>query len=188
MTRNRVAPAFKSAFVTGATGFLGMNLCARLTACGVHTSALVRESSDASQLTKLETLGVAIQTDGRIASLTAALTDAKPHLVFHLAAKYLGTHTPGDVPRLLSDNVELTAKLCEAASAAGCGALVAAGTAWQNAGTTPSDTSPSPNTLYAATKQAADEIIGYYAHAQGLNAITLKSMTATVRVIRAANS
>lgn len=174
MTHDGVPPVFKSAFITGATGFLGMNLCARLATGGVHTTALVRGFSDTSRRTRLGTFGVTMRTDGSVAGLTDILNTAKPDLVFHLAAKYVGTHTPEDVPTLMSDNVELTAKLCEAMTAAGCNALVAAGTAWQNAGSAPGDAAPAPNTLYAATKQAADDIIGYYARAQGLTAITLK--------------
>ncbi len=78
-----------------------------------------------------------METDGSVASLTDALRDANPDLVFHLAANYVGTHGPDDVAPLLSDNVGLTASLCEAATTAQCHALVAAGTAWQNAGSAP---------------------------------------------------
>ncbi len=173
-THDRTMPAFGSAVITGATGFLGTNLCERLHACGVRVTGLVRSTSDASRRAKLEALGTVMETDGSVASLTDALRDANPDLVFHLAANYVGTHGPDDVAPLLSDNVGLTASLCEAATTAQCHALVAAGTAWQNAGSAPGNPSPSPNTLYAATKQAADEIIGYYARARDLNAITLK--------------
>lgn len=174
ITEDRIMPDFGSAVVTGATGFLGMHLCVRLHACGVRITALVRPTSDASRRTKLETLGTVAESDGSVAGLTDALRNAKPDLVFHLAANYVGTHGPEDVAPLLSDNVGLTASLCEATTAAGCPALVTAGTAWQNAGSGAHDASPAPNTLYAATKQAADEIIGYYARARDLNAITLK--------------
>ena len=38
----------------------------------------------------------------------------EPDVVFHLAAKYIAQHRPDDIPTLISDNVEMTAKLCEA--------------------------------------------------------------------------
>ena len=98
----------------------------------------------------------------------------RPDVVFHLAARYVAPHTAGDVPGLIADNVGLTARICEAASGTGCRALVYAGSARQNAGSAPGTDTPSPNTLYAATKQAGDEIIDYYARARDLSAITLK--------------
>lgn len=174
MTEARVTPNIKSAFVTGATGFLGMHLCERLAARGVVVTALVRVSSAPERLTKLKTSGNVIRADGTVSGITEAIQTAQPDIVFHLAANYIGTHNPDDVSALVSDNVELTAKLCEATVAAGCPAFVSAGTAWQNAGGAAGSDTPSPNTLYAATKQAADDIIGYYARTRGLNAITLK--------------
>ena len=95
-------------------------------------------------------------------------------MVFHLAARFLGTHTPEDIAGLIEDNVAFTAHLCEAAVNAECPALVTAGTGWQNAGSAPGDPMPAPNTLYAASKQAADDVIDYYSRLSGVAAITLK--------------
>ena len=83
-------------------------------------------------------------------------------------------HNANDIAGLITDNVTLTAQLCEAAIAAKCSSLVAAGTGWQNAGSPANDPTPAPNTLYAASKQAADDIIDYYSAMAGLNAVTLK--------------
>jgi nucleoside-diphosphate-sugar epimerase len=174
VTSERTAPAFSSALVTGATGFLGGHLCQRLVACGVETAALVRTTSPAAAITRLRADTTVINTDGSAQGLTDALEMVKPDLVFHLAARYVPAHQPEDIPGLVADNVELTAKLCEAMQRSGCARLVAAGTAWQNAGSPPGDPTPSPNTLYATTKQAADEMIDYYARATGLHAVTLK--------------
>lgn len=170
----RPVPGFSRALVTGATGFLGEHLCARLVACGVATASLVRPASAETTIARLRKDTTVISTDGSTKGLTEALETAKPDVVFHLAAKYIATHGSEDVSTLVSDNVELTAKLCEALSITGCERLVFAGTAWQHAGSPSGDTTPSPNTLYAATKQAADEMIDYYARATGLNAVTLK--------------
>jgi len=174
MSGERTAPAFSSALVTGATGFLGGHLCQRLVACGIETASLVRATSPAAAILRLRADTTVITTDGSTQGLTDALEMVKPDLVFHLAARYVAAHQPQDIPGLIADNVELTAKLCEAMHLSGCERLVATGTAWQNAGSSPGDPTPSPNTLYAATKQAADELIDYYARATGLHAITLK--------------
>lgn len=174
MTGERAEPAFAKALVTGATGFLGGHLCQRLVACGIETMTLVRATSPEAAVTKLRKDTTVMTTDGSTRGLTDALADAKPDIVFHLAARYVASHRPEDIPGLVADNVELTAKLCEAMLLSGCERLITAGTAWQNAGSAPGDPTPSPNTLYAATKQAADEVIDYYARAHSLHAVTLK--------------
>lgn len=174
MSDKRTTPSFSSAVVTGATGFLGGQLCARLVSCGIRTFSLVRISSSDEKVTKLKKETNVISTDGSAKGMTEALAHAKPDIVFHLAAKYVAQHQPEDIPALMSDNVEMTAKVCEAIVNSDCQALVSAGTAWQHAGSLSGDTTPSPNTLYAATKQAADEMIDYYARMTALNAITLK--------------
>lgn len=174
MSDNRTAPRFSSALVTGATGFLGGHLCARLVSCGIRTSSLVRTASSDLAVTQLKKDTSVISTDGSAKGMTEALAHAKPDVVFHLAAKYIAQHRPEDIPTLISDNVEMTAKLCEATRNSDCKALISAGTAWQHAGSPSGDPTPSPNTLYAATKQAADEMIDYYARTTGLHAITLK--------------
>lgn len=174
MSAARTEPGFSRALVTGATGFLGEHLCARLVACGVTTASLVRPTSAETSIARLRKDTTVISTDGSTKGLAEAIDAARPDVVFHLAAKYIATHRPDDIPSLIADNVELTAKLCEAISTSTCHRLVSAGTAWQHAGSTSGDNTPSPNTLYAATKQAADELIDFYARATGLHAITLK--------------
>lgn len=174
MRDDRISPTFSSALVTGATGFLGGHLCARLAACGVRTSALVRPTSQIETVTHLKKDTTVISTDGSANGMSEALAHAEPDAVFHLAARYIPQHRPEDIPALVSDNVEMTAKLCEALGVSNCQSVVAAGTAWQHAGSPSGDPTPSPNTLYAATKQAADEMIDYYARTTALNAVTLK--------------
>ncbi|MEP4379674.1 MAG: NAD(P)-dependent oxidoreductase [Alphaproteobacteria bacterium] len=174
MADSRPAPDFSSALVTGATGFLGFHLAGRLADAGVAITVITRPSSDPARIAELPD-NIKIHTaTGDSADLIACLDRAKPDTVFHLAARFLGAHTPDDIAGLIEDNVTFTAQLCEAAVAAKCPALVAAGTGWQNAGSAPGDPTPAPNTLYAASKQAADDIIDYYCRQSDLNAVTLK--------------
>lgn len=74
----------RTAFVTGATGFLGLNLVERLLANGWHVTALHRESSDLSVLSRFQ----AARVTGDILDQTR-LTDIMPEnvdAVFHTAA------------------------------------------------------------------------------------------------------
>lgn len=171
MSEARPLPIFETACVTGATGFLGQHLCARLAANGTRVTALVRSTSQAARMNRLAEIAAIAHTGD---ALQASLDAARPGIVFHLAARYTAQHRAEDIAELISDNVELTARLCDAMISVGCDKLVAAGTAWQNATTPPGDNTPTPNTFYAATKQAADEFINYYARTSELNAITLK--------------
>lgn len=174
MTGNRPEPGFDRALVTGATGYLGSRLANRLAGAGVAVTAIVRPGSSPERIAELpESVDIAT-TDGDSETLVAQVSAAAPEVTFHLAARYIATHTPADIPGLIADNVTFTAQVCEATVAAGCTNLVAAGTAWQNAGSPPGNPTPAPNTLYAASKQAADDVINFYAGTSNLNAITLK--------------
>ncbi len=174
MNERRPEPEFTNPLVTGATGFIGMRLCVRLSECGARPVALVRPSSNNDSVNRLRTIADVQVLDDREDALDKAFPASAPDIVFHLAARYIATHQPQDVPGLVEDNVGLTARVCEALAGSGCRNLIYAGTAWQNAGSAAGDPTPSPNTLYAATKQAGDEIIDYYARTRDLNAITLK--------------
>lgn len=174
MSDPRTAPTFKSALVTGATGFLGSHLTNRLAETGIVVTAITRPSSDPARVAGLPERATIHTATGDSDDLIACLAQAKPDIVFHLAARFAATHAAGDIPGLIEDNVTFTAQLCEAAVGAGSRALVTAGTGWQNAGSAPGDPTPAPNTLYASTKQAADYIIDYYASSSGLSAVTLK--------------
>lgn len=170
----RTTPQFKSALITGATGFLGSHLASRLANTGATVTAVTRSSSDPARIAGLPE-NVNIHTaKGTSADLIECFEQAQPDLVFHLAARFAGTHAPEDIAGLIEDNVTFTAHVCEAAVKTGCPALVTAGTGWQNAGSAPGDPTPAPNTLYAASKQAADDIIDYYSRLSDLNAVTLK--------------
>jgi nucleoside-diphosphate-sugar epimerase len=170
----RTAPRFNSALVTGATGFLGSHLASRLSGSAVAVTVVTRPSSDPARIAQLpDNIDIHTAT-GAGDDLITCLEQAKPDVVFHLGARYVAAHGPGDIAGLIDDNVIFTAHLCEALAKAGSRALVTAGTGWQNAGSAPGDPTPAPNTLYAASKQAADNIIDYYARSPTLNALTLK--------------
>lgn len=170
----RTAHRFNSALVTGATGFLGFHLATRLSNSGVALSVVTRPSSDPVRIAQLpDNIDIHTAT-GAGDDLVACLEQARPDVVFHLGARYVAAHGPRDITGLIDDNVIFTAHLCEALANAGTRALVTAGTGWQNAGSAPGDPTPAPNTLYAASKQAADDIIDYYTNSSGLNALTLK--------------
>jgi nucleoside-diphosphate-sugar epimerase len=84
MTTDPAPASGRTAFVTGATGFLGLNLVEQLCAAGWRVTALHRKESDVAALSR----HAAERVQGDILDLPA-LTDAVPEgadAVFHLAA------------------------------------------------------------------------------------------------------
>jgi nucleoside-diphosphate-sugar epimerase len=151
--------------ITGATGFIGNHARRDLAAQGWNVHVLAR---DPGKITD----GTPVHSDaGTLASFRAALDTAKPDVVIHLATCYLKDHQAEDVPSLISSNVTYGTMLLEAMCEAGCRSLVVAGTAWQHLDC--SDESYRPATLYAATKQAFEDVARWYVEARKLTVIAL---------------
>lgn len=160
--------------VTGATGFIGSRLTRSLVADGVDVAIVARANSSLGQLGDAANHVELLRHDGSTGQLSAFVKKFSPDIVYHLAANFIGVHTSDDVTPLVADNVGFTAQLCEAMVAAEARCLVAAGTVWQHAMSPPGEMVPTPNSLYAATKQAAEDIIAYYAQTGALSSIALK--------------
>jgi len=159
----------RSAMVTGATGFIGSKLTARLLENGWRVHAIVRPES--------ETMGLPVHPnfvlhrhDGTTQNLTAIMASAQPDAVFHLASLFLADHRADQIEPLVQSNVVFPTQLFEAMTAAGVRMLVNTGTAWQHH----EGEAYRPVNLYAATKQALQDILAYYTDARAISAITLK--------------
>ena len=110
----------KTAFVTGSTGFLGLNLVEKLTASGWDVTALHRAGSNLKSLSRFP----AHRVQGAIEdadSIRAALP-AGVHAVFHVAAD-VNFWAPGNA-RQTQTNVDGTRHVVEAAIAGGARRLV----------------------------------------------------------------
>lgn len=160
----------KRAFVTGATGFIGGRLVHALVRDGWTVHCLCRPESDTRAL---DPQAIVLRSQVQPDAITEAMREAKPDVVFHLASLYLSDHEAADVDRLISSNVLFTALLAEAMTAVGVARLVNTGTAWQRFGV--KDASGyNPVNLYAATKQAASDVLRYYHDARKLSLVTLE--------------
>lgn len=94
---------------------------------------------------------------------------SRPDVVFHLASLFLAQHTPEQVLPLLQSNILLGTQLLEAMRLAGTHALINTGTCWQYF----ERETYSPVNLYAATKQAFEDVLAYYVEATGVRVINL---------------
>lgn len=156
------------ALVTGGTGFIGSHLVHELGRRGVETHVLVRESTPRERLVHLPDRTQVVIDDGTVEGLTVAVEAIGPDVTFHLATHFVAAHTPADVGPLVDANLALPFRLAEALSAEP-GLLVNTGTVWQHV----DSALYRPKGVYAATKQAAEDLLRGYAELGLLHVSTL---------------
>lgn len=155
----------KRAIVTGANGFVGRHLVDSLLNAGVAVTGVVRCPGKTQRRD-------AKYAEASIDSCHAALQvveTVQPDAVFHLASSYR-SDSPEDVTNLMQSNILLGTYLLDACSKREKKPVfVAAGTYWQFS----EDGSIHPNGLYAATKQAFQDLLFYYRERMHLPAVAL---------------
>lgn len=158
--------------ITGATGFLGGNVAQALAAEGHRVSALVRATSDTSRL------GAGIDVlphDGGTETIANLVGEAAPEVCIHTASLFKVVHQPADIVSLIESNLLFGAQLLDGLARANCSALINFGTSWQHYHTGPdAPDAYRPVSLYAATKQAFEDLAAYYVDAFGMRLLTLK--------------
>jgi nucleoside-diphosphate-sugar epimerase len=148
-----------TALVVGATGFVGAALARRLIAEGVRVAGLVRPQSSRARPRDLPGVELIELTDFRAESLTAALRQVRPELVYNLAAHGVSAGG-GDVEAMLRSNVELVVELVRAAAEVGSVGVVHTGSCFEYAASPANDDLTEddplrPFSLYGATKAAS---------------------------------
>lgn len=157
----------RRALITGATGFIGGRLAAKLVDLGWTVHALVRPSSNVSALPAALHVHV---FEGSARQLAALAADIRPDVTFHLASLYVADHAPEQVETLIAANVLFPVQLAQALSDLGPARLVNAGTASQHS----QGPGYAPASLYAATKQACEDLLRYFHDVRDLSVVTLK--------------
>ena len=161
----------KNILITGATGFVGSRLTEKLVLLDNQVHIIVRKESSLFQLRHIERSITIHIYDGTIECLINIIKDSSPDIVYHLASLFLSSHRSADVGCLVNSNILFGTQLLESMSLLNIDKLINTGTSWQNFNGDIYD----PVNLYAATKQAFEDILSYYttAHEQ-FKAITLK--------------
>ena len=152
--------------VTGATGFIGSHLVRRLAGSGVEVHAVVRPTSPVERLADLGDAVRLVVDDG--GDLSRPFADVGADVCFHLATRFSAGHGPGDIVALIQDNIGFPTRVADACTRTGVGTFVNTGTAWQHVG----GAAYRPKNLYAATKQAFEDVLVHFA-AAGLRAVTV---------------
>lgn len=162
-------PDNRRALVTGATGFVGSHLVKHLTHAGWDVGIIVLPGSSLQPLGDARHRVSVFPHDGTMAGMQDIAASFQPDVAFHLASLFLSQHRTEDVDQLLTSNVLFATQLVEALTATTCTRFVNIGTSWQYF----EGNDYNPVNLYAATKQAFDDILRYYLEATPLKAITL---------------
>ena len=132
--------------VTGASGFIGTRLTARLLEEGAEVHGISR-SERATAGMRWITMDMT-----KAQGLAAVVADVSPDVVFHLASQVTGSRDVEAVLPTLNDNLVGAVNLLFAASTAGCPRVILTGSLEEPAGEEPE---PDPVSPYAAAKFAA---------------------------------
>ena len=150
--------------ITGATGFAGSHLAAGCAAAGDEVIALARS-------------GAGVAADLLDADATqAAVEDAAPDAVYHLAALAHVGRSWGDPATTLAENQAMTLNVLEAVRLGAPEAVLVAVSSGEVYGPPPflpvDESAPlRPQNPYAVSKAAGDLLAGFYADAHGLRVV-----------------
>lgn len=153
--------------VTGATGFIGQNLIPSLLDANYDLHCIVRVGSDTSKINSKVKI---FKYDENIDSLIEYFSQENFDGIIHLASLFLASHTKDDIANLISSNIKFGTELLEACKASDVKWLINTGTFWQNY----ENEDYNPVNLYAATKEAFQNIAKYYTETSNLVFTTLK--------------
>lgn len=160
----------KKALVTGATGFIGSNLCRKLISENWEVYIIVRKNSNYSNIEDIKDKLIILEYEGEIFNLIEWMRKIKVDVVYHLASAIITEHQPENISTLLNANIIFGTQILEAMKKSGTKLLINTGTYWQHY----NSNDYNPVDLYAATKEAFERLIKYYVEAEGIRVITLK--------------
>ncbi|AUQ40669.1 NAD(P)-dependent oxidoreductase [Yersinia ruckeri] len=154
--------------ITGVSGYVGSNLAFFLKNCGFDVFGLIRCKAIREERVKLLS-GVKLEVFNEN-NLCSLVKNINPDVVIHIASLTSVTHDYSTIDELLRSNIEFPTKLLEAMDLAGVRKFINTGTTWQNYNSADYE----PVNLYAATKQAFEDILKYYVCAKDFSSITLR--------------
>lgn len=162
----------KLALITGATGFLGRNLCKKLIENNYQIIIIARESSnlDFFEQYKSNIKAIFKINNNNFAIIDNIIAKFRPDITYYLVSAFDKGKTYEEVLNLINTNIIFGTELLRCLVKYDCKNFINIGTYWQHY----KNQEYNPVNLYAATKQAFQDIIKYYQEAEQLCSITLK--------------
>ena len=154
----------KKALITGATGFIGVNLIRRLLLEGWSLHIIIRPDTSMAILGNICEQVTVFTHDGSALNMLNIMAEVKPDVVFHLASLFLAAHQTKDIKPLITNNLLLGTQLLDAMAKNDVQYIVNTGTSWQHF----NNNNYTPVNLYAATKNAFEMIAEFYLSQQGI--------------------
>lgn len=160
----------KHILITGAAGYIGSRIVMKLLECNREVSVVLRKGSGAPALAHCLSHLHVYYDEGSIEEMADFMSAHQIECVIHLATCYVTIHKPTDISPMLESNICFGTRLLEAMKQAGVRHIIYARTSWQHYGNEPYN----PMNLYAAMKQAFEDIMRYYTQAEGFRSLTLE--------------
>lgn len=164
--------------LTGGTGFIGSHLLRRLIGNNHSVIILKRKKSKTDRIQDIiHSRQISEYDIDDLNKLDKILLKEKPELIIHLAAMYKRYHSQEDVSEMVSTNITLPTKILDSVKRYGQTFFINTGSFFEYKPKTRASDEQTPITplnLYAATKQAFEQILDYYAAAKNIKAVTLK--------------
>ncbi len=156
--------------VSGASGFIGTAICTKLSELGCsNVNGIYRATMTAPKMIKLNVRITWHEYDGSLDSIKSIFSKCTPTLVLHLAAKTVVQHKAEDIDELFDAGMRLPGFLADCSSRLEQCSFINTGSFWTHYMTT----DYKPVNLYAATKQAFEDVLEYFFDATNLKGTTL---------------
>lgn len=156
----------RKVLVTGASGFIGSHLCARLHRLGAVVHGVSRTTRHNDNVSKWWHLDLDDETATR-----QLVADVRPDMIFHLASLVTGKRDMELVLPALRGNLLSTLNLLIGATESGCGRIVLTGSLEEAEGDAACATPASP---YAAAKSAASAYARMFQALYGTPVVTAR--------------
>jgi CDP-3, 6-dideoxy-D-glycero-L-glycero-4-hexulose-4-reductase len=150
--------------ITGGNGYLGRKIYSRFYEEGFQVGIIVRSHSSMNYKNEV------IHEYKDHTRLKEFIIYFKPELCVHLASVQHDSETESNIDEIISSNIKFGVELLDSLNHANCKKFLNVGTSWQHL----NSNDYNPVNLYAASKQAFQDILTYYIFSKGFKAITLK--------------
>ncbi|MCL5276197.1 MAG: NAD(P)-dependent oxidoreductase [Deltaproteobacteria bacterium] len=165
-------------FLTGATGFIGINLIPKLLKYNHTVIALKRVSSDLSKLQLYIDNRNLIFYNLEENQLSRIFQETRIDMVIHLATYYRKSHIKDEIDNMIHSNIEFPTEILQQMIEHGVRYFINTGTFFEYALESNNPITETcrinPYNLYAATKVAFEDILKYYIENYSISAATLR--------------